>query len=150
MTFILTREQLYDLVWSEPMRLLSKQIGISDVAIAKHCRKMEIPVPERGYWNKLQAGKNVTKALLPDRNLGTINRAEMSGTLDAALRAKIKGEPGISDGEDESIEVLAQRFRKRLGKVTVPSGFSRTHPAIAKLLQKDETLRQNYLTSPYS
>jgi hypothetical protein len=51
-----TREQLYDLVWSEPMQRLAKQIGISDVAIAKHCRKLGVPVAERGYWNKLQVG----------------------------------------------------------------------------------------------
>ena len=56
MTFTLTREQLYDLVWSEPMQRLAKQIGISDVAIAKHCRKLGVPVPERGHWNKLQVG----------------------------------------------------------------------------------------------
>jgi hypothetical protein len=30
------------------------------VAIAKHCRKLGVPVPERGYWNKLQLGKPVT------------------------------------------------------------------------------------------
>ncbi|WP_457797052.1 hypothetical protein [Methylocystis sp. S23] len=50
MTFRITREQLYDLVWSESMQNLSKQIGISDVAIAKHCRKLGVPTPERGYW----------------------------------------------------------------------------------------------------
>jgi len=61
MTFTLTREQLYDLVWSEPMQRLAKQIGISDVAIAKHCRKLGVPVPERGHWNKPQVGKPVTK-----------------------------------------------------------------------------------------
>ena len=49
MTIRLTREQLYELVWSEAMQRLAKQIGISDVAIAKHCRRMDIPVPERGY-----------------------------------------------------------------------------------------------------
>ena len=61
MTFTLTREQLYDLVWSEPMQRRAKQIGISDVAIAKHCRKLGMPVPKRGYRNKLQVGKPVTK-----------------------------------------------------------------------------------------
>jgi hypothetical protein len=148
--FTLTREQLYELVWSEPMRLLSKQIGISDVAIAKHCRKIGVPIPERGYWNKLQAGKNVTKAALPVRDLGTIDRVELSGTLDSVLRDRIKGEPGASDLIDESIDVLAERFRKRLGTVTIPRSFSRTHPLVDKLLQKDEARRQNYLTSPYS
>jgi hypothetical protein len=150
MPFTLTREQLYELVWTEPMRLLAKQIGISDVAISKHCRKMDIPVPERGYWNKLQAGKSVTKATLPACDLGTIDRVEMSGTLDPALRARIKGEPGVTDLEAESADVLTERFRKRLGAVTVPRGFSRTHPAVAKLLQKDEIRRQKHQASPYS
>ena len=65
MTFTLTGEQLYDLVWSEPMQRLAEQSGISDVAIAKHCHKLGLPVPERGYWNKLQvmrAGDEETHA----------------------------------------------------------------------------------------
>lgn len=46
MPFTLTRAQLYQLVWSEPMRTLAKHIGISDVAVAKHCRKSGVePVP---------------------------------------------------------------------------------------------------------
>jgi hypothetical protein len=35
MPFTLTRKQLYDLVWSEPLQRLGKQIGISDVELAK-------------------------------------------------------------------------------------------------------------------
>jgi hypothetical protein len=56
-----TGEQPCDLVWLEPMQRRAKQIGIIDVAIAKHCRKSGAPVPERGYWNKRQVGKPVTK-----------------------------------------------------------------------------------------
>lgn len=149
MTFTLTREQLYDLVWSEPMQHLAKQIGISDVAIAKHCRKLGVPVPERGYWNKLQAGKPVTKAALPERDLVTINRVTISGTLTPALRGRIKGEPGMAEASAESIEALTERLRKRLGRVAVPRDFSRAHPAIATLLQKDEKLRQEAAKSPY-
>lgn len=76
MPFELTREQLYDLVWSEPMQRLSKKIGISDVAIAKHCRRIGVPVPERGYWNKLQAGHTVTRTPLPERDLTTIRQVQ--------------------------------------------------------------------------
>jgi hypothetical protein len=43
------------------MQRPAEQMGISEVAIAKHCRKLGVPVPERGYWNKLQAGKPMTK-----------------------------------------------------------------------------------------
>jgi hypothetical protein len=141
MPFTLTREQLYDLVWSEAMKNLGSQIGISDVAIAKHCRKSEIPVPERGYWNKLHAGKPVTKVALPPADLGSVTHITMSGELPAALRARIKGEPGISEREEE-IEILAERFRKRLGAVKAPRNFMPVHPVIASVLKKDEQRRQ--------
>jgi hypothetical protein len=147
-TFQLTREQLYELVWTEPIRRLSKRIGISDVAIAKHCRKLGIPIPERGYWNKLQAGHKVTKPELPPRDLGTVNLVKMSGTLDPELRARITGEPGAEGETTESIDVLTARFRARLGKVSVPREFLNAHPRIAKLLEKDEKLRQELATQP--
>lgn len=149
MTLRLTREQLYELVWSEAMQRLAKQIGISDVAIAKHCRQMDIPVPERGYWNKLQAGHTVKRTPLPPRDLGTANRVEMSGTLTRELRARIAGEPGEEIGEAESVEVLTERFRARLDKVSVPRSFNTAHPIVAKLLQKDEDLRVKNAASPF-
>lgn len=34
---LLSREQLYALVWTEPVRTLAPKLGISDVALAKHC-----------------------------------------------------------------------------------------------------------------
>jgi hypothetical protein len=54
-----TREELYDLVWSTPMRDLAKRFGISDVGLAKRCRGLKIPMPGRGYWAKKQAGLKV-------------------------------------------------------------------------------------------
>ncbi len=42
-----TRKQLYDLVWSQPMTTVAASVGISDVALAKHCKKANIPVPSR-------------------------------------------------------------------------------------------------------
>jgi hypothetical protein len=137
----LTREQLYELVWSEAMSRLCKTIGISDVAIAKHCRKADVPIPERGYWNKLHAGQEVTRTALPPRDLATINVVEMTGALPPALRARITGEPGV-EGEPESIDVLTERFRKRLGKVIPSRDLMRADPVIARLLKRDETIRQ--------
>jgi hypothetical protein len=61
----LTREQLYELVWSTPASKLAEQFGVSDVAIAKHCKKLAVPRPERGYWAKLEFGKKVFKPALP-------------------------------------------------------------------------------------
>jgi hypothetical protein len=149
-TFRLTREQLYDLVWSEPMWRLCKHFGISDVAIAKQCRKIGVPLPERGYWNKLQAAHKVRRTPLPERDLASVNVLTMSGEFPAALRSRIKGEPGIADAADDDIEILTARLQKRLGKVTVPRDFTRTHPIIAGLLEKEEKIRQELLTQRFA
>lgn len=62
----LTREELYEAVWSEAMATLAPKLGISDVGLKKRCAKLGVPTPPRGYWAKLEAGKKVTKASLPD------------------------------------------------------------------------------------
>jgi hypothetical protein len=129
---------------------LSKHFGISDVALAKHCRKVGVPLPKRGYWNKLQAGHKVTKTPLPERDLATVNLITMTGVFPPQLRDRIAGEPGIAEPGNDDIEVLASRFRKRLGKVAVPRDFAKAHPIIAALLKKDDEYRQELLTNRYS
>ena len=61
-----SREQLYDEVWSEPVIKVAERYGVSGVAIAKTCKKMHIPVPGRGYWNKVASGQKLKKTPLPD------------------------------------------------------------------------------------
>ena len=56
-----TRQELYDLVWSQSMLALSKQYAISDVGLRKMCVRLEIPIPKAGHWAKIQAGKKVKK-----------------------------------------------------------------------------------------
>ena len=60
------RKQLYELVWSEAMVTLAPKLDISDVGLKKRCKKLGVPTPPRGYWAKLEAGKQVTKEPLPD------------------------------------------------------------------------------------
>src|ERR1700747_559099 len=65
----LSREDLYELVWSKPMRDLAKDFGISDVALAKRCRRLGIPVPGRGYWARVDAGQTPYRPKLPKREV---------------------------------------------------------------------------------
>lgn len=60
-----SREELYEKVWTEPVRTVAKGFGVSDVALAKQCRRLKIPLPGRGYWSKKAAGKNVRHIPLP-------------------------------------------------------------------------------------
>ena len=61
----LTRQELYELVWAESMLSLSKKFDISDVGLRKICKKLTIPVPKLGFWQKVRAGKKVSKPELP-------------------------------------------------------------------------------------
>lgn len=61
----LNRRDLYERIWSLPASKLAKEFGISDVGLAKVCRRHQIPRPPRGYWAQLAFGKPVRKATLP-------------------------------------------------------------------------------------
>ena len=65
MSINMSRQELYERVWSEPIQKLSKEYGLSDVGLAKACRRYNIPIPPRGYWAKKQAGKRVSRPALP-------------------------------------------------------------------------------------
>lgn len=61
----LSRRDLYELAWSKPMAQLAKDFGISDVALAKRYRAVDVPVPPRGWWAKKAAGNDLPRTPLP-------------------------------------------------------------------------------------
>jgi hypothetical protein len=63
---IYNRETLYQEVWEQPVSKVAKKYGVSDVMIHKACKALNVPVPPRGYWAKIQAGQIVPKEPLPD------------------------------------------------------------------------------------
>lgn len=59
-----TREELFSLVWEQPVRELSEELGVSDAAINRRCKLLQVPTPPRGYWARLRSGKRVQKPAL--------------------------------------------------------------------------------------
>src|SRR6267142_829718 len=66
---VVTREQLYEQVWTIPTQTLAKQYGISDVGLSKICRRLNVPKPGLGYWAKVDAGQTPPRTPLPGRAL---------------------------------------------------------------------------------
>lgn len=66
----LTRQELYDLVWAEPLSQLAKKYNISDNGLRKICLRMKIPLPLYGHWQKIRYGKPVTVLKLRDNYSG--------------------------------------------------------------------------------
>jgi len=58
-TEIYERAKLYEEVWKEPVLVVAKRYRVSDVALAKACRKLGVPLPQRGYWARIRAGGKV-------------------------------------------------------------------------------------------
>ncbi len=63
-----SRVELFELVWAKPMTHLAKELGLSDVGLRKICVKYGIPLPSRGYWARLQVGKQDPRPELPFEN----------------------------------------------------------------------------------
>jgi hypothetical protein len=76
----LTRGQLYELVWSIPLSKLAARYGISNVALAKKCRKHAVPTPGVGYWAKLAAGQDPERPGLPSTPHGVPYQIVMDHT----------------------------------------------------------------------
>src|SRR5882724_9856135 len=66
----LRRADLYTQVWTVPVQRLAKRFGLSDVGLAKVCRKFNIPVPPVGYWARKQHGYKVEQPPLPPLSQG--------------------------------------------------------------------------------
>jgi hypothetical protein len=129
-TLTLTREELYEQVWSEPMWTLAPRLGLSDVGLAKTCRRMKIPVPGRGYWAKKQAGYAVRRTNLPKLSVAV---AAALGTVSirsvAAKRA--------------ARERRANLVEQELSTIVVADVLTDPHPLVAHTIKALRRLKPN-------
>ncbi len=150
-----TRQELHDLAWSEPMRTLAKRFGISDVALAKTCRQMQVPTPPQGYWNKKAAGKPALRLVLPPRPMGLDDTVVLAGGRYGRYYQHSISQEGIlgpvppAPMFPETMEDVRQRLEAMLPKVPVPRDLGLPHPALAKLLKRDDEKRERQRGLPY-
>jgi hypothetical protein len=64
------RSGLFERVWTTPIVKLAQEWGISDVGLAKACRRLQVPLPPRGYWAKRDAGQQARRPKLPALRAG--------------------------------------------------------------------------------
>jgi hypothetical protein len=112
------RETLYEEVWAEPVRTVAERYGVSDVALAKICRKMAIPLPGRGYWAKKKAGLVVPVKPLPSRPQGAPATLQINVGAGGYRRSAIP-ERRVSTGNP----------------VVVPDTLTEPHASVAQALR---------------
>jgi site-specific recombinase XerD len=74
------RESLHEIVWTAPVMEVAKRLGVSDVGLAKLCRRAAIPTPTRGYWARVESGQSVGRAPLPPAPEGLPTLLRIRGT----------------------------------------------------------------------
>jgi hypothetical protein len=104
------REELYAEVWEQPLMKVAPKYGISNVALGKVCRKLQIPLPGRGYWVKKEFGKPVKRLSLPvAKDLPVVHRQKFPVAQDISDSKTVSPQPEPTDPEFLRIVELESR-----------------------------------------
>ncbi len=63
---MISREELYELVWSMPMTKVATKYAVSGSYMARVCTVLRVPRPQVGYWAMLGVGKAPARPALPE------------------------------------------------------------------------------------
>lgn len=167
MSVDLTRQELYDLVWSKPMMHAAKQFGISGVMLGRICAERNVPRPPRGYWANLQAtslkkiGRFVKPPLPnlpePDQSFNSLIRNEYRER--DALRTDDFDPEDLDDPikppsapPTETMDEFRKRIEASFPELPEPDSITARHPIVQKLMDYDVTVaalrRRGGLDSP--
>lgn len=128
----MTRLELYELIWKEPMTHVAKRFGVSDVALRKTCIKHNIPTPPLGYWAKLAHRKRVSQPSLPPLKQGERDHihlairpprqlpASVSAVLEAAQNQQAAPEMAIVVPKDrpKDLHAITSLVERAIRKTT--------------------------------
>ena len=123
----ISREALYQMVWSEPMLKVAARFGVSSSYMARVCTLLNVPRPERGYWAKLAVGRAPKQPPLSEPRPGD----PLEWTRDGTLPRRARSLPKPPD----------RRIRqKRTARPPLPD----RHPLVSEAKQLFETGRLSW------
>ena len=132
----LTRNDLYERVWSTPMRKLALEFGLSDVGLAKICRKNAILLPGIGHWRLVETGHAPEREPLPAINPGDSNvlviTAREPKAYDLSRKADLGPVPNIEVSDDRQITHPLVVRTKRAFEPTSKADSGAMVPKVAK------------------
>lgn len=109
------------------MMHIAPELGISDRGLGKTCSRLEIPVPGRGYWQKLERGQQVEKEELPPCPQGCQSYAWFRGPYE-------KPEPIILP-EAGIVKEAQELEAKAANRIIVPYTIHSYHLLVKRTLE---------------
>lgn len=129
-TNLLSREQLYELVWKEPMLRVGERLGLSSSYMARVCTELRVPRPPRGYWAKLEFGKAPPQPTLPAARPGDITKWSPGDHIGRSERIAVaEAKPNPTTAKDEQADSPSNPRRR----VTRPASPGAVHPVLADI-----------------
>jgi AcrR family transcriptional regulator len=126
----LSRKDLYRRVWSQPLKVVAEELGLSGSALAKICDRLLVPYPRRGYWGKFNAGKAPARVPLPAAPEASARQVSISKNRAPSRRIRTRLEPAAR--RDQLFDVAIDLIRERglnaasLKQIAAAAGISET------------------------
>jgi hypothetical protein len=113
----LTRAELYQKVWTTPVRTLAKEFGLSDVGLAKLCHRHNLPTHGLGHWRLVETGQAPSRVPLPSVESSNSERITITvrelQPFDIPRKSERTPSPKIQVQDDREItHPLALRTKK--------------------------------------
>lgn len=122
----MTREELYEKVWSAPSAKVAKQLNVSYPKLKSICEKWNIPMPDNSYWAYLRYGTQMQRPPLPEYD-GPLTFADF-------FKERVKDRPVIAtsllDGSETYFSSVAEaqlRFQSASQSIYNAAQYNRKH-----------------------
>jgi len=133
----MTRAELYNLVWGQPLVDVTRRIGVSSAELRRICKEYEIPLPPKGYWAKRSWNHAPARPPLPNiapslltrintalKRLGRVPLQIADSQLDAFdLKIPVPGEGAAADKKQTTHALVGSLGNKLRSLEPTPAGF---------------------------
>lgn len=102
----LTRAELFEQVWRQPLSKVAVDLGVSATGLAKICDRTAIPYPTRGHWAKARAGRMPASPTLPPAPEGVDERIVITPGSSTVRRPRVR--MGRDDRRAHLLDVAAR------------------------------------------
>jgi hypothetical protein len=130
------RSELYERVWERPVTEVAKDYGVSNVRLAKVCKRLGVPLPGRGYWARIAAGQK-----LPRPKLAPLKKGQEEQFISSRWRPD-----GVERGVRPDVEDLLDHEHVDDARIVVSATLDAPHELLAQaraVLSKRAGLKKN-------
>ncbi|WP_343517771.1 hypothetical protein [Sphingomonas sp.] len=118
---LLTRAELYELVWAEPLNKIAERFDTSGQRLSQICDAHAIDRPEQGHWLRIEMGRPVSVRPLKPAPAGVPELILISPSKREKAHASVETVPCVPDADSSAANTLR-----------VPERLVRPHALIAE------------------